>query len=79
MTNYRAKAIATQLTKARGRYYLTSLSPTMEDLIDMVKQADSAAANTYGKYNDSTILAIVRKMLSSNESAERVCSNPLSI
>jgi len=73
------KEIAQSLTKAKGTYYQTNQTPTLYDLEQMVEQADVALANTFGRYDHVTIQAVVRKMLKENDSADRICANPLSL
>ena len=76
MTN---REIALSLTKARGTYYQTGKRPTFEHLLVMVEEADNALFNTFGSYNNITIRRVVRIMLKKNDSASRICANPLSI
>ena len=73
------KEIAESLTKARGIYYQTGEPPTFEDLLEMVEEADVALADTFGSYDHVTIQAVVRKMLTKNDSASRICANPHTI
>ena len=73
------KEIAQALTKARGIYYQTSEPPTFEDLLTMVEEADNALSDTFGSYDHVTIQAVVRKMLTNNDSASRICANPHTI
>ena len=71
--------IAKSLSKARGICHFTNESPSFEDLLEMVAEADNALADTFGSYDHVTIQAVVRKMLKQNDSASRICANPLSI
>jgi len=73
------KEIAQSLTKARGIFHFTGEPPTFSDLLEMVEEADIALADTFGRYDHVTIQAVVRKMLQKNDSASRICANPLTI
>jgi len=79
MTQTEYREIAKRLTSARGIYYRTQESPTFDQLIDMVEQADNVLSDTFGRYDQYTIQTVVRHMLAKNESASRICANPLNI
>jgi len=73
------EAIAKELSKARGTCYFTGEKPTHEDLVEMVEEADDALSDTFGYYREATIKRVVRRMLIDNDTASRICANPLNL